>query len=713
MQVLPLRYPVLVVLISLLALAGDAISLWHLPDALLFAPAAVIAFLWWIPQWQLPRWLIRLAAGKPLRWLPGWRSQAGILCSIALSFVTFLSFSYCRLRTLSSDFSQYLGKAVVVRGTVVEDGTIADDCRYFTISAGDLLFPRHRSVSVKIKVIVPAEPQSIFVASGMTGSFALKVCPSNSFNREQRGGAFTAYCTQVWLDKVGPASVAVTGANRFAAVCTSWRATLVEMHEKNLGHDLGDLLSSMVLGDKAVKLDDAIVQAFRNVGLSHVLAASGFNLTVVTAMTYFVCRLVVPSRLIVHLLCLLNVICYVGLAGASASVMRAAIMCAILLAIGLSGARAHLLSVLALALLISIAQDPSCTADIGLQLSYVATAALIFAGKPLCRLVAFASHAVARWLSETMAVVLLSQSAVLPIQLSCFAQIGLMFIPANLAVTPVLAPVTIIGFASSFIYLAAGGSPVMQMVAAPLCYLIDLVAVWPLKMMLSSVNFLASFDQAILKLGAPSVLSVCMYVMAWFFLACAIKAARWRVVALLLYLVALGALLWRPPVTRPLLVCFDQGVVCVSETRESYFYPAAGRKLTRAIGKWCLSQGFHLQGQSSTAGVITKETHFYFWDESGQIGRADTSRSQVPGCQTVLVAICSGKHHLQAQALKNCLRTMHPDYVVLIGKNVRYQSRLLSLDEQTTEASENADQLPFAIALASDSLQAATGCMHR
>ena len=78
---------------------------------------------------------------------------------------------------------------------------------------------------------------------------------------------------------------------------------------------------------------------------------------------------------------------YVFVAGASQSVMRAAIMCTVLLVINLTKLRAQLLATLASALLITLTADPGALTDVGLQLSYAATVGLILCARPLSELI--------------------------------------------------------------------------------------------------------------------------------------------------------------------------------------------------------------------------------------------------------------------------------------------------------------------------------------
>ncbi|MBX9723840.1 MAG: ComEC/Rec2 family competence protein, partial [Candidatus Obscuribacterales bacterium] len=110
-----------------------------------------------------------------------------------------------------------------------------------------------------------------------------------------------------------------------------WRESLLSFHRNALGAEDGDLLASIVLGDKAVKLGQDITDKFRACGLSHILAASGFNLSVVAIAIYFVLRFCVRNLWIANSICFLGMLVFVVIAGPSPSVVRACLMGALLL----------------------------------------------------------------------------------------------------------------------------------------------------------------------------------------------------------------------------------------------------------------------------------------------------------------------------------------------------------------------------------------------
>lgn len=324
---------------------------------------------------------------------------------------------------------------------------------------------------------------------------------------------------------------------KLAAYTDKARTCIASVHAGNLGLQLGSLLTSMVLGDKAIRLDQELIHEFRDVGLSHILAASGFNLTIVTAMTFFVMRLLFPSRAVVHTFCFASMIWFVLLAGASASVNRAAFMCTLILLIKGRHLQPDLLGVLSAAFLGTIAYDPFSLVDVGFQLSYAATAGILLLTKPLVALLSGSSERrLRKWLAEAVGVVLASQSAVLPIQLLHFQRLGLLFLPANLVVTPIVAPVTVIGFATSLIGGIGSNNEAIDIMLKNTAKLGDLLCLLPLKFMVFAVHQMALADWAKLHCARPSILILSVYGVAWAAFALSLHAQRLRRLGFALYL---------------------------------------------------------------------------------------------------------------------------------------------------------------------------------
>lgn len=588
MELVPFRYPTFIIIAALLALLGDLLALAHLPIAYAFLPAGGLLLMMFLVR-LLNTFVQRRAndiKNEPARVSSlinhGWHSSVGVSVGAALCVVPVAFHIYAAHKCQTIDaLSKYSGRAVVVQGILTAAEKRDEQSAAVDLEARRLLFPVRQDCTCEMHLICFAPRHSGETAAGSVPLERLPelkigsqisaeiVVPSNRKSSANASRCLTALCHHIWCDDQVPG----VGQNLIQCrlsvtrVADGERARLVRMHQNCIGAELGDLLSSMVLGDKAVRLDPDTVKVFRDVGLSHVLAASGFNLTVVIAMTYFIGRLVLRSELLVHALCVLTMFCFVCLAGTSASVMRAAIMCCVMLLVRTFALRAHLLAVIAIALLITLTQDPQAATDVGLQLSYAATVGIVLVSKSLVLLMCVSAKGFKRWLCETLAVVLASQSAVLPIQLAYFWQIGLMFVPANLVIAPMLGPVTILGFSSSTLWMICPSVSGIESVVFVLCRVIDWFGVVPLRLMLNVVRFLASFEGAKLHVGSPSSGAIVCYVAAWLLLVCSLRIKRYRAGASIVYACALALLFWRPSLMYTTITCNPTTIVVTGRDR--------------------------------------------------------------------------------------------------------------------------------------------------
>jgi len=95
--------------------------------------------------------------------------------------------------------------------------------------------------------------------------------------------------------------------------------------------------------------------------------------------------------------------------------------------------------------------DPTSILDVGLQLSYGATFGIIYFYPLLSAALPRVTNKLGGWLLALTNVVLAAQIAVLPVQIFCFQKISTLVVPANILAEPLVAPITVMGFLSSFI----------------------------------------------------------------------------------------------------------------------------------------------------------------------------------------------------------------------------------------------------------------------
>ncbi|MGE5156326.1 MAG: ComEC/Rec2 family competence protein, partial [Betaproteobacteria bacterium] len=207
------------------------------------------------------------------------------------------------------------------------------------------------------------------------------------------------------------------------------------------------------------RVDRDLAAAFTTAGVSHVVAISGWNIAIVAAAVGALSgRLGRRRRSIVTLIA---IGAYVAFAGASASVVRAALMAGVVLLARETGRAGRAAAALGWAAVILLVADPALIGDAGFQLSSLATAGLIAWATPLTTWIESAGRGrVPRWLSESLGVSLAAQAATLPIVLASFGRLAVLAPAVNLAVVPLVAPAMTVGLLAM-----AGG--VLVMAGAP------------------------------------------------------------------------------------------------------------------------------------------------------------------------------------------------------------------------------------------------------
>jgi len=346
------------------------------------------------------------------------------------------------------------------------------------------------------------------------------------------------------------------------------RGEIIRAHANSLGPGKGDLLSSMVLGDRVVKLPKEIKELFRDVGLSHLLAASGFNLSIVVASSYFLARLLPIRPQFASLFALVATVCFVCLAGPSPSVVRAAMLSVFFLVAKLFARKLHSLAALSLVLTVALAFDPLSASDVGLQLSYLATAGIISGaqsaiGRPKTKGLL---GGLRRWLQDSVSVICLAQLSVLPIQLMYFQYAGVLFLPANLLVDPVVAPVTVLGFISSIIAFSVSLLPFTISGSALIVESIDKLTALPLDYMMQCATWLASIKGTMIRMGPPVPFALPIYYLCLAYFFYALPRKNLRSLGTIVLLSGLSILLFRPNIPDEIIYLSKKTALTMTTT---------------------------------------------------------------------------------------------------------------------------------------------------
>ncbi len=221
------------------------------------------------------------------------------------------------------------------------------------------------------------------------------------------------------------------------------------------------LVPALVVGDDA-RVDDALASDFRTTGLTHLLAVSGTNLTLLVGFLVLLARWLGVRGRWIRLVAALGIVGFVLLARTEPSVLRAAVMGAVgLLAMGSNG-REQGSRALGVAVVLLLLVDPWLSTTAGFALSVLATAGILFLAPGWRDAM---SHWLPGWLAAAVAIPAAAQVACTPVVAALSGQVSLVAVVANLLAAPAIGPATVLGLAGGLTGL--GWVPLGQVVAAP------------------------------------------------------------------------------------------------------------------------------------------------------------------------------------------------------------------------------------------------------
>lgn len=285
------------------------------------------------------------------------------------------------------------------------------------------------------------------------------------------------------------------------------------------------LLPALVLGDTTA-ITSATGRDFKAAGLTHLMAVSGANVTIVCGAVLFSARLVGPRT--AALAAAGALVAFVIVVQPTASVLRAAVMGAIALLGVLTARSRQAVPSLAASVLLLLAVAPHLAVDVGFALSVVATAALVLIAP------VWTARLVARgWpkpLAAALSVAWAANLVTAPLIAGISGRLSLVSTIANLAVAVLVAPITVLGSAAAVLCGCwPAGAQFLIRFTGPELWWVCRVAQWSGRMPAAMVP-VPGGASGLVGVGAVAVLLVVCWRWQW---------CRWVLAGL-----ALGLLAW-------------------------------------------------------------------------------------------------------------------------------------------------------------------------
>ncbi len=228
----------------------------------------------------------------------------------------------------------------------------------------------------------------------------------------------------------------------YQRVATYVRGQFRELASRALGAPESGLLPGLVLGDVSA-LDEDLKEDFREAGLSHLTAVSGANFAIVIGALLLTVRALGAGPRTAVVVTGVAIVIFVILVRPSPSVVRAAVMGAVGLVALLVRRRAQAMPALCAAIVILLLVWPAFAVQPGFLLSVVATAGLIVIAPVIVEWLR--RHRVPRGFAQALAVAFAAQLVTTPVVVMFSGRLSLIAVVANLAVTVVVAPITVLG----------------------------------------------------------------------------------------------------------------------------------------------------------------------------------------------------------------------------------------------------------------------------
>lgn len=205
------------------------------------------------------------------------------------------------------------------------------------------------------------------------------------------------------------------------------------------------LVPSLVVGDTS-RVPSEMESQFKTTALTHLMAVSGANLTLMLGVVLALVRAVGGRGWLVRVVAAAGVGMFVLVCGPEPSVLRAAVMGLVALAATGIGKGRRTVRTLALCVIVLLLIDPWLARSYGFALSVSACLGIVTLTPTWIEAMTRWSP---RWLAEAFAVPLAAQLATTPLIVALSSQVSVVGVLSNLLAGPFVGPTTVLGFAAA------------------------------------------------------------------------------------------------------------------------------------------------------------------------------------------------------------------------------------------------------------------------
>jgi len=357
-----------------------------------------------------------------------------------------------------ANLSQNLGNKITVEALIDDEPSKKDKTAMLTVDFKQIIYSATSTVSVSGKGIVSTDLYPEFNYGDIikiTGKLEKPTNFSSSSTKDpsqiksQFDGAGFDYVSYLAKDDIeykidfAKAELISSGnGNPIKSFLFWFKNKFVDNLNKVIGEPQSSLLNGILLGAKS-SMDADTTNTFRIAGLSHIVALSGYNITIVAdsiiSFLSFLPRTFALSGGVV------GILLFVIMTGASSTAIRAGVMSLIVILASVTHRKYKIGRALLIAGVLMLLINPKILVfDMSFQLSFLATIAIIYVSPILKNKFSFVTEKFG--LRETISSTISAQILVLPLILYKMGMLSLVALPTNILILAFIPTVMLFGF---------------------------------------------------------------------------------------------------------------------------------------------------------------------------------------------------------------------------------------------------------------------------
>jgi competence protein ComEC len=364
-----------------------------------------------------------------------------------------------------NDLQQFYGEKITVTGVILDEPDERSDKTFLTLS--DLRID-NQDIESKSLLSVGRFPTYEY---GQKINFEGRIQEPKEFD----DFSYKNYLSRFGIDAVvyNPKVLGVEGnhGNKIKAVILKFKKKFTENLSQMLPEPQNAFLSGILLGAKR-SIPEDLMDKFNVTGTSHIVALSGFNITIIAYGLDLLLRRF--RKRISFLLSLIAIVLFVIATGASASVVRAGVMGGLVLAALNIGRVYAITNALAFTAAVMLIFNPQILLfDVGFQLSFLALMGLVY----LMPILEEWDLRMPKVMKTALLATIAAQIVTLPILLINFERLSIVAPIVNLLVLGIIPVIMFFGFLAGLVsfIVPIAGIPFAWISWAALTYVIKVV----------------------------------------------------------------------------------------------------------------------------------------------------------------------------------------------------------------------------------------------